>query len=65
MVRKSQGKAIYYTSTVLVDQLGLSWYRFYRLLKLGIIPSADAIVNGRPVWLRERVNEIDRRIDEL
>jgi len=65
MSRKSQEQTIYFTSTTLVNLLSISWSGFYKFQKRGIIVPPDAFVNGRPVWLRERVNQIGKRIDEL
>jgi hypothetical protein len=62
MARKSQETAIFFTATTLVNLLGLSWSGFYKLRKGGIIGEPDARVNGRPVWLRKRVKEIEIRI---
>jgi len=64
MARKSQETAIFFTATTLVNILGLSWSGFYKLRERGIIRAPDALVNGRPVWLRERVKQIGKRIEE-
>jgi hypothetical protein len=64
MARESQETAIFFTATALVDLLGLRWSRFYKLRKGGIIGEPDARVNGRPVWLKKRIKEIEIRIRE-
>jgi len=64
MAKESQETAIFFTATTLVNLLGLSWSGFYKLRKHGIIGPPDALVNGRPVWLRERVKQIGKRIEE-
>ena len=49
----------------LVEILGLNWSAFYKLQKRGIIDPHDALVNGKPAWLSERIVEIESRIAEL
>jgi hypothetical protein len=65
MARKKREIANFVNASTLVDLTGLSWYRFYKLLKRGIIGPPDALLCGRPAWLRERVLQIGKRIDEL
>jgi hypothetical protein len=62
MSSRSQETAIFFTATALVELLGLSWSGFYKLQKRGIIGPHDGYVNGRPVWLRERVAQISKRL---
>ena len=65
MATKSQETAIFFTTTALVEILGLSWSGFYKLRKRGIIGPPDGYANGRPLWLRERLKQTASRISEL
>jgi len=64
MAKKKREIANFVNSSTLVDLLALSWSGFYKLRKRGVIGPPDALVNGRPVWLRERAKQIGKRIDE-
>ena len=65
MATKSQEPAIFFTTTALVEILGLSWSGFYKLRKRGIIGPPDGYANGRPLWLREHLKQTASRIAEL
>jgi len=55
----------YVTARHVVDYFPLTWYKFRKYRKLGTIPHHDALVNGRPVWLRKRLKELLPLINAL
>ncbi len=44
--------------------LGLTWYLLRKCERLGLLGKPDAFVGGRPHWRLDRVEEIERRINQ-
>jgi hypothetical protein len=58
-------KPKYFATTELVLELGLTFYMFAKLQKLGVIRSPDAYQGAdRPLWLSETVKDIKAAIEK-
>lgn len=53
----------YFGTRRLLDLCSVESTKWYRLRKKGVIPEPDATRDGQPIWLRERVGEIQRAIE--